>query len=141
MQRVGSSIGALVILVSCSSSPTVPSVEPYGEFLLQVGSAAQVSGTGLRVQFERVLSDSRCPEGALCIRAGDAEVAVTVTRQGRSKEVLSLRTVGADSRALLGDWALSLTKLEPYPETGRSIPPRDYEATFRVDPLALPAGP
>jgi hypothetical protein len=141
MRRAWVRVGALSVLLSCCSSPTVPSVEPYGEFLLEVGNAAQVSGTGLRVQFERVLSDSRCPEGALCIRAGDAEVAVTVTRQGRSKEVLSLRTVGADSRALLGDWALSLTKLEPYPESGRSIPPRDYRATFRVDPLALPTGP
>lgn len=140
MRRAWTSVGAFVVLASCSSSPTVPSVEPVSEFVLAVGDAAQVSTTGLRVQFERVVGDSRCPSDAICIWAGDAELAVTVTRPGHGKEVLSLRTVGTESRAVIGDWALSLTRLEPYPQGSKPIPPGDYKATFRVDPLAQPAG-
>jgi hypothetical protein len=141
MRRGWVGAGLMSVLVSCSSSPTAPSVEPLREFVLEVGHAAQVSGTGLRVQFERVLSDSRCPADAFCIQAGDAEVAVTVTRGGHSMETLSLRTDGAESRAALGDWVLSLTKLDPYPQSGRSILPDDYKASFRVDSRAVPVGP
>jgi hypothetical protein len=140
MRRGWASAGALSVLVSCSSSPTVPSVEPVREFVLQVGDAVEVSGTGLRVRFERVTSDSRCPADALCITAGDAVVAVTVARAGRPSEAFSLRT-DRGNRAEIGDWGLSLTKLDPYPYSGRPIPAGDYKATFRVDPVAQPARP
>jgi hypothetical protein len=124
------------MLVACASSPTVPSVEPVREFALAAGDAVLVSGTGLRVRFERVVSDSRCPADVLCIVAGEAVVAVTVTREGRPSESVSLRTPAAESRAVLGDWTLSLTKVEPHPFSDRTIAPGDYRATFRVDPLA-----
>ena len=141
MPRGWVGVGVMSVLVACSSSPTAPSVEPLREFVLQVGHAAEVSGTGLVVQFDRVLSDSRCPADAICIQAGDAEVAVIVTRGGRARETLSLRTDGALSRAELGDWILTLTNLGPYPLSSRPTPPGDYKASFRVDPRAVPAGP
>jgi hypothetical protein len=141
MRRLWASVGALSVLVSCASGPTVPSVEPVREFVLAAGDGAMVSGTGLTVRFERVTNDSRCPADVVCIVAGNAVVAVTVAREGRPAEALSLRTEAAQSRAELGDWALSLTKVEPYPSTDRTIAPGDYQATFRVDPLAEPARP
>jgi hypothetical protein len=138
MRRFWAGAG-LSILAACASGPTVPSVDPVREFALAVGDSVEVSGTGLRLRFDRVLSDSRCPAGVLCITAGDATVAVTVTRQGRPNEAVSLRTRAEESRAVVGDWALSLTKLDPYPFSDRPISPGDYKATFRVDPLAEPA--
>ena len=141
MRRLWASAGALLALGSCASSPTVPSVEPVREFVLAAGDGATVSGTGLTVRFERVTSDSRCPADVVCIVAGNAVVAVTVVREGRPSQALSLRTDAAQSRAEVGDWALSLTKVEPYPYSDRTIAPGDYKATFRVDPLAEPARP
>ncbi len=129
-----------VWLSGCGSSPTDPSVPPVQEFVLEVGGSAVVSGTGLRVRFDRVLSDSRCPADAICITAGEGVVAVTIGRDGRPVENVSLRTDGAGSRVVVGDWALSLTKLDPYPLASRPTPLSDYDASFRVDPLAQPAG-
>lgn len=140
MRRFMASAGALSILVSCASSPTVPSV-PLAEFVLAPGESAMVSGTGLTVRFERVVNDSRCPANALCITAGDAEIALSVRRAGRPAEGLSLRIAGGGSRAELGDWVLSFTQLSPYPFTDRTIAPGDYRATFRVDPAPQPARP
>ena len=136
MRRGWSIVVAGVWLAGCGSSPTVPSVPTVQEFVLQVGASAAVSGTGLRVRFDRVLSDSRCPADAICITAGEAVVAVAISRDGRPVEDVSLRTDGTGSQVVVGDWALSLTKLDPYPLASRPTAPGDYKASFRVDPLA-----
>jgi hypothetical protein len=141
MPRSVACIGGLFLLASCAKTPTLPSVEPVQEFALAAGESATVSGTGLRVEFERVVSDSRCPADALCITAGEAVLAVAVARNGRPAAPISLRTEGAGRRAVIGDWALSLTRLEPYPAGGRVILAGEYKAIFRVDPLAEPTGP
>jgi hypothetical protein len=140
MRRSGALIAGLLLLASCAESPTLPSVEPVQEFALAAGESAAVSGTGLRVEFERVTSDSRCPADALCITAGEAVLAVAVARNGRPAEPISLRTEGAGRQAVVGDWVLSLTRLAPYPSGGRVILAGDYKATLRVDPLAKVAG-
>jgi hypothetical protein len=134
-------IGALGMVASCAPSPTVASYETAEEFSLAVGESAAVSGTGLLVRFERVVSDSRCPSDAICITSGEAVLTVAVARDGRPAAPVSLRTERSADRATVGDWALSLTRLEPYPSSGRVILAGDYVATFRVDPLSLPAGP
>jgi len=139
MRRFWASAGALSVLVSCASSPTVPSGDPVAEFELAAGESAAVSGTGLTVRFDRVVSDSRCPANALCITAGDAEIAVSVRRAGRPATGLSLRTLEGGNRVALGDWLLSFTQLSPYPFTDSPIAPGEYRATFRVDPVAQPA--
>jgi hypothetical protein len=110
------------------------------EFVLAPGESATVSGAGLTVGFERVLNDSRCPADALCVTAGDAEIALSVRRRGRPADALFLRTAESRNRAEIGDWALSLTRLDPYPfSSGQPIAPGDYRATFRVDPVAQAA--
>jgi hypothetical protein len=141
MRHSWAGAGALSVLVSCASSPTVPSVVPVAEFVLAAGESAAVSGTGLTVRFDRVVNDTRCPGNALCITAGDAEIALSVRRAGRPADGLSLRIAGGGNRALMGDWVLSFTALSPYPFTDRPIAPGDYRATFRVDPAAQPPRP
>ena len=62
MSGVSSSVGVLVLLASCSTSPTTPRAVSLGDrFTLAPGQTAQVEGTGLRVTFESVTTDSRCP--------------------------------------------------------------------------------
>ena len=139
MRRFFAAASASCLLVSCSSSPTRPSVEPVSEFVLAPGETASVSGTGLTIGFERVVNDSRCPADAICITAGEAEVALSVRRVGRPAEALSLRTAESRNRAEIGDWVLSLTRLAPYPFSDHAIPAGDYRATLRVDPVAQPA--
>ena len=139
MRRLFLALSVSCLLVSCSESPTGPTVEPVSEFVLAPGETATVSGSGLTVRFERVTNDSRCPADAICITAGEAEVALSLRRAGRPADALSLRTAEGRNRAEVGDWALTLTRLTPYPFTDRAIPPGDYRATLRVDPVAQPA--
>ena len=45
-------------------------------FELKAGETATIAGDGVAIGFERVLSDSRCPRGTQCIRAGEATIRV-----------------------------------------------------------------
>ncbi|WP_188373309.1 hypothetical protein [Winogradskyella haliclonae] len=37
---------------------------------------------GIEIQFKKVIKDSRCPKSVMCVRAGEAEVLVSVFRNG-----------------------------------------------------------
>jgi hypothetical protein len=51
-------------------------VEMGDTFALKVAEQVSIRGTTLLVGFERVLSDSRCPEGVQCVTAGDVSLSL-----------------------------------------------------------------
>ncbi len=79
-------------------------------FSVKVGESATIAGAGLTVTFTSVVSDSRCPPGVQCIQAGNAVVAVTVTRPGTGPVKLTLDTGGPTS-ARVGTRAIELITL------------------------------
>ena len=62
------------------------------EFVLAGGQDAVVDGAGLRLKFDRVLDDSRCPKRVSCVWTGAARIAVTVTPDGRQPATLEFNT-------------------------------------------------
>ena len=73
MSGASPSLVALLLLVSCATSPIDPrTVRLDAEFTLAPGQTAQVEGGGLRVTFYGVSADSRCPTGVTCVWEGDA---------------------------------------------------------------------
>ena len=125
---------ALLSLTGCADWVTGPTVGIGGEFQLRPSEAATVEGTDLRVRFEAVTSDSRCPADALCVTQGDATAVFTV-RAGGSAASLALHTAAAEGRrGAAGAFTLTLVRLDPYPYAGRPISAPDYRASLRVDP-------
>ena len=121
-----------VSIVACSGSPTQPDhVQSNQPFELAVGDTAVVNG-GLRIRFDAVRSDSRCPMDALCVRAGEAVVGVMLSMPGQAPEGRDLETVPARSQTTYSRFAIALSQLQPYPRSDREIHPRDYVATFIV---------
>jgi hypothetical protein len=124
---------ALATLASAAcSSPTSPDVVPATPFDLQVGATATLSD-GLQIRFERVRSDSRCPLDALCVRAGEAIIDVSLAAANGSVEVRQMRTDATGSRIAYADHTIELTALRPYPRSTQQIDPGDYVATFVID--------
>lgn len=79
----------ILILSACSesSSPTGPDTARLGApFRLSPGESVSVEGEPLRVRFERVKSDVRCPVTVQCIWAGAATVALSVEVLGRRRK-------------------------------------------------------
>jgi len=116
----------------CAGHSGAPGRTPLGQsFELRAGSSAAIEG-GLQITFERVPSDSRCPMDALCIRAGEALVALTVSRDGRNADSRELRADGAASETTYLGFSIKLIALAPYPRSDRQILPEDYVATLAV---------
>jgi hypothetical protein len=130
---------AALALVSCSSvapgcaaHPSQPS-RPLGQpFELHAGTSVTVDD-GLRVMFERVRSDSRCPLDALCIQAGEAIVVLTLSQPAVAQAERELRTTPAFSEASYLAYAIKLVALAPYPRSTQQIRPEEYVATLMVD--------
>jgi len=138
VRRLPPLICLLLIAVSASacgdSGPAGPSVGLNESFTLAPGEVAVVGDDTLRVQFERVSGDNRCPADVVCILGGDAIVHVRVFGSGGVGEY-ELHT-GDDSLASVthGSVRLTLESLEPFPfSSGPPIEPGDYRATFTAE--------
>lgn len=120
---------ALSALIACSSNaPTAPLNR---QFTLAVGDAVTVSGTPLTLRFTRVVSDSRCPLGVLCIQQGNAQIELLAVLGG-SNSALTLNTTQGATNAAVGAYNVSLQSLTPFPTVGTTIDERDYRATLLV---------
>ena len=102
-------------------------------FTLEPGESALIADTPLKVTFEAVTSDSRCPKGVACVWEGDAAVAVILELPPAAGEPRTLHTSAREQRETRYEgFVLSLVGLDPQPVEGRPIAPGDYRATFVV---------
>jgi len=95
----------------CASGGEDPAAgAPGGEYTLQPGERVGLADdTALR--YVGVVSDSRCPPGAKCIRAGEAEVRFELTPQGAPPTTVDVITPDAPTASGAG-WRLELISLE-----------------------------
>ena len=118
---------------ACDEPATGPTVSVDARFTLAPGETASVQGRGIKLRFEGVTGDSRCPAGVLCITGGDAVVKLTASGNGNTLS-LDLHT-GDSSRASVtyGSVKVTLVELTPYPFSSQpEIKPGDYRATLVV---------
>ena len=126
----------LVFLAACASggvdSPTAPAVNE--EFTLRPGQTAAVSGTPLRITFESVRDDSRCPTDVTCIWEGDATVVlrVAVDSEQAVKELHTSEGGERSRKAPAGGFVISLERLDPAPLSTQPIEASAYRVTLRV---------
>ena len=130
--RLAAILVCLLAATACDESPTGPTVSLDTQFTLAQGETASVQGRSMKLRFESVTGDSRCPGDAVCITGGDAIVRLSATGDGGSV-ALELHT-GDSSRASVtyGNVKVTLLELQPYPFSSRSIAPGDYRATLAV---------
>lgn len=124
---------ASLVWTACSvAGPPVP-VEAGKSFSLRIGESARAGTEALRVGFEGVTADSRCPKAERCVSAGDATVRVWLQRGSGPKEVRELHTApGATQAANAQNHEVRLLRLDPYPVTGKPIAKGDYSATLTL---------
>lgn len=124
----------LLFLLSGCEQNSVSVVRAYldQEFSLKVGQQASVRGEDLRITFRAVVEDSRCPEGAMCIWAGNGRIEVELRSKGFAATILELNTYMEPKRISYVDYQIQLKSLWPYPRLGARINPSDYVATLMV---------
>lgn len=102
------------------------------EFRIRNGKVVITRGEGLRIRFKSVLSDSRCPTGAQCGWAGNAEVAIEIAGNNNKQIVTRLNTQLEPKEVAYNGFKIKLVALNPHPKVNVPINKRHYEATLIV---------
>ena len=101
-----------------------------GAVEIQIGEEKAIGG--LRIAFEGVEEDSRCPEGVVCVWQGNARVHFSATDRAGQRVEFDLNT-GLQPRAhRFGGYTIKLEKLVPHPHVNREIKVDEYVATVSV---------
>ena len=87
---------------------------------------------GLRITFDGVSGDSRCPTGAQCVWAGDAAAGFSLEKSPESIR-RTLHTSNRFERQVdVAGFVVRLEDVKPYPKLGETIAPADYRAVLIV---------
>jgi hypothetical protein len=102
-------------------------------FTLRLGQKIELAGEALVVEFQRVLSDDRCPGNALCIDPGSAVIVLSVSAAGQAPVDVVVNTRLGGEVGRLGPYQLTLKDVQPYPMDQNGIPAEAYEVTLVVE--------
>jgi len=120
--------------VACSPAGWRPAAasEPQ-TFVLRPGESALSADGAVRVGFEGVSADSRCPKGERCVRAGDATARVWLQHGAGLRLAFDLHTApGPAQAARSATHEVFLLQLDPYPVTGRPLGTAESAATLML---------
>lgn len=102
-----------------------------GIFIKQ-GEEAKVQGEDLIIAFVSVAEDSRCPEGATCIWAGNARVHLMARNSKGECAEFDLNTHLTPGEYDFGKYKIRLAQLAPHPSIHGLPKPGEYTATLAV---------
>jgi hypothetical protein len=105
---------------------------------MKVGEVLTI-GENLRLGFDGVLMDSRCPENAFCIWEGDAIAKMWAVDPSIDKVTVELHTHrGFQWQFTFGEYHIALVDVTPYPKLDERIDPNDYIAIITVTGISTP---
>ena len=111
------------------NSQTVSQQEVGKAFSMKIGDAIALND--LRLTFQRVESDSRCPSDVVCVWAGDGEIALKIEQSGKAA-VAALHTTLEPKKTEWNGYTIQLVSLAPALKSTAQIDPADYRAEILV---------
>ena len=124
--------GLTLAPLGCAPVETAITVEPGSSFSLPLGKTAVLKGTDTRLTFKEVSQDSRCPTDVVCVWAGDATIAVVISRNGAPDETQTLNISPPNNEITSGNLRIKLVGLAPVLRQSDTNP-RQYVAQFVVE--------
>ena len=95
----------------------------------------QMTVSGLRIKFLSVVEDSRCPENARCVWAGNAKIKLQVTSKRLGTRIFEMNTFSGPKGNQFDGYAINLENLTPGRRTSAPIRPNRYRAAVSVSRL------
>ena len=103
------------------------------EVKIKYGQEVMVKGQNLKVKFDSLLDDSRCPTDVECVWPGDAKILISVRRANANASNMELHTNEQFTQAgKYQRYVIKLVALDPYPRTRVKKKPSDYVATLLI---------
>lgn len=128
----------LSIALAACDDPASVTPELGEDIPIGVGEQITFDEAGLTIQFREVVSDSRCPEGATCVWAGNANIRIVVEPPLTNTAVrtFALNSYLDPQHISYAGYTIRLVSLDPYPHIDKTIEPDEYVATLHVTPQA-----
>jgi hypothetical protein len=114
------SITTITLGNSCSKSNNLKLAEGSVELKLHESAEGRIEGDKVKLGFDAVVSDSRCPANAMCIWQGAATAAFSFTKNGDTHRFnLSTLTMKPHytKDTVLAGYKIEFINLLPYPGT------------------------
>lgn len=111
------------------TDPDGPSLDE--RFILQVGESEVLRSEPVRIRFERILEDSRCPIDVQCVVAGEAIGEFEIRVGGAAPVTVEISTDPRGS-VVVGGYRFTLVGMTPLPRSNIRIDPRQYRAELVV---------
>src|SRR5688572_21155749 len=134
MRQLSTALLITAVLAACSSSTststdatlqssqTVSQREIGRAFEMKIGETVGVGD--LRLTFRSVEGDSRCPIDAICVWAGDAEIALKI-EQGSQAAVAALHTTLEPKKTEWNGYTIALVSIAPSRNSATAPDPKD----------------
>lgn len=110
--------------------PTLEPVPLGQEFVLKLGQEAEIKHTKIKVIFDSVVADGRCPIEVDCYWAGNAEVQLVLKYKQQQMSAIVNTGLGDRDREYRG-YRIELLKLNP--DKHKGLQPSQYEARLQVN--------
>ena len=111
-------------------------------FWLDYGEMAVLDNANLRVLFEGLVEDSRCPTDVVCVWEGRGRISIEVSIQSDPASSIELAIPGGDAgpspsvpAARLPPYEFGLRELLPYPVSDSALAVEDYSALLTIERL------
>jgi hypothetical protein len=103
-----------------------------GGIFVKRGEEVKVEGEDLKIAFVSVTDDSRCPEGATCVWAGNGRIHLVARNSKDECAEFDLNTTLEPVEHQFGTYRIRLVQLSPHPSIKHAPKPDEYVATFVV---------
>ena len=119
---------AIVMMAHSCSKKDVELKEGTLEIALKRCGSGEIAGDNVRLCFDSLISDSRCPANAICIWQGTATARFSLTKNNETKtfvlSTLNQPPTYIKDTILLG-YKIEFVNLSPYPGTAPTPVPAD----------------
>lgn len=127
---------ALLFTLACSTGTGLARCDDSGaggatcarlgeEFDLRLNETAYIADSRLSIRADSVPEDSRCPENAVCVWAGNARVSLTL-RDGTNTAAADLNSTLEPHAVIRWAYTVRLVDVRPNPRAGERIPAETY---------------
>lgn len=130
-------LAIISLIIALNTGPCPPAADGRNasmnqEFQIRVGESVSMEKNSLKLTFNEVAEDSRCPENVNCVWAGNGKIVLAVSVRGRTPGKINLNTMLEPKLESVEGYEIKLVKLDPYPKGSTTIKKDQYVATLVV---------
>ena len=126
-------IAILALITTLLFTMTITAQAPE-TVTLKAGQRKSAVKGRLKIKFLSVEEDSRCPEGAQCIWAGNAKIKISVSGMYETK-TFELNTNMAPQSLTMDCWAIEIEDLLPAKSADKATDQKEYVAKLKITRL------